>query len=145
MLYFAPLAVPRVSAFDFPTNSPAGSRIKAVCSSSEEARLSWLKDGVRVQDKNDGVLLDNRGDLLVFVIKAVRPSHSGNYTCLAENVHGKASYSAILTVAAGAEWLTVPRDQKVVMGTTVELVCEADGFPPPKVTWSKNDGTPMAI
>ena len=31
--------------------------------------------------------------------------------------------------------------KRVVAGETAELVCEAAGFPSPKITWKKKDGT----
>lgn len=135
------LGVPRVPPFDFESNSPVGSRIKAVCSATEDAKLTWLKDGFRLVDKQNGILLQERGDLLAFLIDSVRPNHSGNYTCVAENSFGKSSYSATLTVAAGPEWLKIPEDKTLAIGSNVELVCQADGFPPPKIVWKLNGGT----
>lgn len=132
--------MPQVSAFGFQANSPVGSRIKAVCSASEEAKLSWLKDGIRMLNKKNGVSLEERGDLLVLIINNVRPNHSGNYTCMAKNSFGESSYSAVLTVAAGPDWLTVPKDQTVATGSSVELLCQADGFPPPQILWTTNEG-----
>ena len=129
-----------MSPFGFPEVSAVGSRIKVVCSSNEEAALSWFKDGILLPSRSNGIVLETVGDFLVLLIESVRPSHSGNYTCKAANFREETAFSATLVVTAAPEWISVPKDVSVRQASSVELQCLAEGFPEPRIEWSHDDG-----
>lgn len=37
-------------------------------------------------------------------------------------------------------WKTEPNDVDVIKGKSVMIDCEAEGFPPPRITWRKAEG-----
>ena len=39
------------------------------------------------------------------------------------------------------KWVIEPQDASVLRGRTALIDCQADGFPPPSVHWSKTEGT----
>lgn len=50
-----------------------------------EPRLSWTKDGRRVAEDEDGIIVTTEGHL---IIVSARLRDSGNFTCVAENLAG---------------------------------------------------------
>ncbi|XP_069492541.1 roundabout homolog 2 isoform X10 [Ambystoma mexicanum] len=58
--------------------------------------ISWLKEGFSFVGRDSRVSMQDHGSLQ---IKAVRPSDSGTYTCVATSSSGETSWSAVLDVA----------------------------------------------
>ncbi|KAL1500781.1 hypothetical protein ABEB36_006226 [Hypothenemus hampei] len=71
------------------------------------------------------------------VIDQVSSQHSGNYTCIAQNVAGKEKYVVPLTVNVPPRWTTEPVDSSVAADQEAMLHCQADGYPMPVITWKK--------
>uniref|UniRef100_H3DFP8 Ig-like domain-containing protein n=1 Tax=Tetraodon nigroviridis TaxID=99883 RepID=H3DFP8_TETNG len=61
----------------------------------------------------------------------------GSYTCVAENMVGKAEASATLTVHVPPVFVVRPRNQVVGVGRTVTFQCEATGNPQPAIFWQQ--------
>ncbi|XP_058490709.1 roundabout homolog 1 isoform X5 [Solea solea] len=64
----------------------------------------------------------------------------GSYTCVAENLVGKAEASATLTVhvvSVPPAFVVRPRNQVVGVGRTVTFQCEATGNPQPAIFWQR--------
>ncbi|XP_050570610.1 hemicentin-2 [Cygnus atratus] len=102
--------------------------------------ILWWKDAVEVLDAVPGAELLDGGSLF---IRALQPSHSGDYTCLAANDAGSISSTTTLVVHAplemmGSGWENV----SVVAGQPLALHCNVSGTPVPSVTWHK-DGQPV--
>ncbi|XP_076048641.1 Down syndrome cell adhesion molecule 4 isoform X2 [Oratosquilla oratoria] len=83
-------------------------------------------------------LLDDYSTQLV--IERISSRHNGEYSCLATNQAGTRSYAAKLTVNVPPHWVTEPQDTAAEQGSSVQLHCQADGFPAPKITWRKASG-----
>ncbi|XP_061016921.1 hemicentin-1 isoform X2 [Dama dama] len=105
--------------------------------------IAWLKNHKPI---------DNSGSLEVHILSGgsklqiARSQHSdsGNYTCIASNLEGKAQKNYILSIqvppnVAGAE---IPSEVSVLLGENVELVCNANGIPTPLIQWLK-EGKPI--
>ncbi|KFM04329.1 Roundabout 1, partial [Aptenodytes forsteri] len=70
-------------------------------------------------------------------IRKVMAGDMGSYTCVAENMVGKAEASATLTVQEPPQFVVKPRDQVAALGRTVTFQCEATGNPQPAIFWRR--------
>ena len=86
------------------------------------------------QWKTKGIFIGNDSMLELVGINA---SNGGNYTCTVRNAAGNDSASAILYVAP---YIVTPLEGLTLTsnGSSVNLTCEADGFPMPNVSWDRN-------
>ncbi|XP_042313952.1 roundabout homolog 1 isoform X4 [Sceloporus undulatus] len=93
--------------------------------------------------KDDGELPKARYEIRddhTLKIRKVAAEDMGSYTCVAENMVGKAEASATLTVQVVSEpphFVVKPRDQVVALGRTVTFQCEATGNPQPAIFWRR--------
>ncbi|XP_067849518.1 roundabout homolog 1 isoform X2 [Heptranchias perlo] len=90
--------------------------------------------------KEDGLLPKIRSEIQggnTLVIRRVTAADVGTYTCVAENMVGKAEVSVMLTVHAPPQFAVKPRDQVVAVGRTVTFMCEASGNPQPAIFWQR--------
>ncbi|XP_056893820.1 hemicentin-1 isoform X2 [Takifugu flavidus] len=71
-------------------------------------------------------------------IEWVRLDHTGDYTCLAENVAGVYNHTTTLNVYVIPTIQHGPQVFNTIEGTPVTLPCRAIGVPPPEVTWTKD-------
>ena len=109
--------------------------------------LEWKRRGTmtvnspRISQKTDGTL----------IIERVRPSDESKYVCIARNIGGVTEHSIDLLVQSHPELTISARmNHRDVIGdvisfkagTTITMMCNADGFPKPRVHWRK-DGYPI--
>uniref|UniRef100_A0A8C6J2I3 Uncharacterized protein n=1 Tax=Melopsittacus undulatus TaxID=13146 RepID=A0A8C6J2I3_MELUD len=93
--------------------------------------------------KDDGELPKARYEIRddhTLKIRKVMAGDMGSYTCVAENMVGKAEASATLTVQVLSEppqFVVKPRDQVAALGRTVTFQCEATGNPQPAIFWRR--------
>ncbi|XP_021053028.1 hemicentin-1 [Mus pahari] len=105
--------------------------------------ITWLKNHKPIENSDPLEVHILSGGSKLQIARPQR-SNSGNYTCVASNMEGKAQKNYILFIqvppsVAGAE---VPSDVSVLLGENVELVCNADGIPTPHLQWLR-DGKPI--
>ena len=86
----------------------------------------WMKDGNVLDGEVDNTL----------ALNIINGSSGGNYTCILRNAAGNDSDSTILYVAP---YIINPLEEKVftMNGSTLSIICEADGFPSPEVMWAR--------
>uniref|UniRef100_M4A6G7 Roundabout, axon guidance receptor, homolog 1 (Drosophila) n=1 Tax=Xiphophorus maculatus TaxID=8083 RepID=M4A6G7_XIPMA len=90
--------------------------------------------------KDDGDLPKGRYEMRedhTLKIRRVISADVGSYTCVAENMVGKAEASATLTVHVPPAFVVRPRNQVVGVGRTVTFQCEATGNPQPAIFWQR--------
>ncbi|XP_048789824.1 roundabout homolog 1 isoform X7 [Lagopus muta] len=90
--------------------------------------------------KDDGELPKARYEIRddhTLKIRKVIAGDMGSYTCVAENMVGKAEASATLTVQEPPQFVVKPRDQVAALGRTVTFQCEATGNPQPAIFWRR--------
>uniref|UniRef100_A0A8B9QI01 Roundabout guidance receptor 1 n=1 Tax=Apteryx owenii TaxID=8824 RepID=A0A8B9QI01_APTOW len=92
--------------------------------------------------KDDGELPKTRYEIRddhTLKIRKVMAGDMGSYTCVAENMVGKAEASATLTVQGKnpPQFVVKPRDQVAALGRTVTFQCEATGNPQPAIFWRR--------
>ncbi|XP_053328822.1 hemicentin-2 [Spea bombifrons] len=105
-----------------------------------EPTVTWYKDGDLLTE-DSGVLIHKNGQHLE--IRDVEASHKGLYTCKVANVAGEVELTFTVIVQIPAA-ITHPQNETIqlILGNSIVLSCEVEGFPPPKVTWLK-DGEPL--
>ncbi|XP_049582111.1 roundabout homolog 1 isoform X7 [Syngnathus scovelli] len=90
--------------------------------------------------KDDGELPKTRYEIRedhTLKIRRLTSADVGSYTCVAENMVGKAEASASLTVHVPPTFVVRPRNQVVGVGRTVTFQCEATGNPQPAIFWQR--------
>uniref|UniRef100_A0A3Q2YH83 Roundabout guidance receptor 1 n=1 Tax=Hippocampus comes TaxID=109280 RepID=A0A3Q2YH83_HIPCM len=90
--------------------------------------------------KDDGDLPKARYEIRedhTLKIRRLTSADVGSYTCVAENMVGKAEASASLTVHVPPAFVVRPRNQVVGVGRTVTFQCEATGNPQPAIFWQR--------
>ncbi|KAJ8392080.1 hypothetical protein AAFF_G00078860 [Aldrovandia affinis] len=93
--------------------------------------------------KEDGDLPKGRYEIredYTLKVRRVTSGDVGTYTCVAENMVGKAEASATLTVRGKTQppaFVVRPRNQVVGVGRTVTFQCGATGNPQPAIFWQR--------
>ncbi|XP_017969064.1 Down syndrome cell adhesion molecule-like protein Dscam2 isoform X1 [Drosophila navojoa] len=133
---------PVIEAFKFPKNLQEGGRAQITCAVSSgdmPIYFSWRKDdsviplSLQITEKKEEFY-----SLLVF--KDISARHSGKYTCYASNAAAKVNYTAELQVRVAPRWSYEPMDTAIMLGNTISINCEAEGYPIPAITWFKGQG-----
>ncbi|XP_069890339.1 hemicentin-1 [Dipodomys merriami] len=105
--------------------------------------IAWLKNHKPIENSDSLEVHILSGGSKLQIARSQR-SDSANYTCIASNMEGKAQKNYVLLIqvppsVAGAE---VPSEISVLLGENVELVCNANGIPTPRIQWLR-DGKPI--
>ncbi|KAG6457151.1 hypothetical protein O3G_MSEX010145 [Manduca sexta] len=96
--------------------------------------LMWLLNGERIL-LTERMSIHRNGTLS---IKNVQEDDAGEYTCQAENRHGKVATSVSLEVKAAPSFIVVPNNETVALGDNAEFMCSARGIPRPILKWFRN-------
>ncbi|XP_047609819.1 hemicentin-1 isoform X2 [Phacochoerus africanus] len=105
--------------------------------------ISWLKNHKPIENSDSLEVHILSGGSKLQIARS-QHSDSGNYTCIASNMEGKAQKTYILSIqvppnVAGAD---MPSEVSVLLGENVELICNANGIPTPLIQWLR-DGKPI--
>ncbi|KAG9473293.1 hypothetical protein GDO78_019504 [Eleutherodactylus coqui] len=101
-----------------------------------ESSIAWYKNGQPLMGGSSASVQDNGQRL---EIRDVQVSDKGFYTCKMTNVAGEAELSYTVIIQAPAS-ITHPQNETIqmIIGNAIVLSCEAEGSPPPKITWLKD-------
>ncbi|NXL77816.1 HMCN1 protein, partial [Leptocoma aspasia] len=104
--------------------------------------LVWLKNGKPIEnlDSLEVHILSGGSKLQIARSQLL---DSGTYTCIASNPEGKAQKTYVLSIqvppsVVGSE---MPSEVSVLLGESVQLLCNATGVPTPDVQWLKDGKT----
>ncbi|XP_010190234.1 PREDICTED: hemicentin-1-like, partial [Mesitornis unicolor] len=104
--------------------------------------LVWLKNGKPIENSDSlEVHIVSGGSKLQ--IARSQLLDSGTYTCIASNIEGNAQKSYVLSIQVppnivGSE---MPTEVSVLLGESIQLVCNANGVPMPVMQWLKDGKT----
>ncbi|XP_032334547.1 hemicentin-2 isoform X3 [Camelus ferus] len=103
--------------------------------------VTWLKDRMPVESNVAHGVVSRGGRLQ---LSHLQPAQAGTYTCVAENAQAEArkDFVVAVLVAPRIQSSGATQEHSILEGQQVRLDCEADGQPPPNVTWLK-DGSPL--
>ncbi|XP_076348173.1 cell adhesion molecule Dscam1-like [Tachypleus tridentatus] len=138
------LIPPVIEPFIIQTGLEEGSRSKILCSVTKgdtPIRISWLKDGKTIPSHLEVTesTIDEFSTFLKFHRLQLR--HSGNYTCVAENMAESTNYTAPMVIYAPPRWISEPTDTSAILNNDVIINCQAEGFPQPAITWKRLKGS----
>ncbi|XP_026187504.1 neural cell adhesion molecule L1.2 isoform X2 [Mastacembelus armatus] len=101
--------------------------------------VSWLrKDGELSESRTVKDMFDRR-----LLFSNISETDGGEYQCRANNSQGKVTHTYTVIVEAAPYWTKEPVSQLYAPGETVKLDCQADGIPPPMISWTIN-GIPIS-
>ncbi|KAL1428795.1 hypothetical protein MTO96_002516 [Rhipicephalus appendiculatus] len=146
-VYISVKVRPAIEPFSYPASLREGQRASVMCaviSGDLPINISWTKDGEPITESNPdtaGILVNTvSGFTSTLLFKALRLEYRGNYTCVAQNDAGSASHSAVMVIHVPPQWIIEPAETSVIKGKSVVIDCEADGFPKPRIRWTKAEG-----
>ncbi|XP_008585904.1 PREDICTED: hemicentin-2-like, partial [Galeopterus variegatus] len=121
----------------------AGSPLVLVCDVSgvPAPTVTWLKDRMPVESSMEHGVVSRGGRLQ---LSRLQLAQAGTYTCVAENAQAKARKDFVVAVLVAPQIRSsgATQEHNVLEGQEVRLDCEAEGQPPPDVSWLK-DGGPL--
>ncbi|KPP72549.1 titin-like, partial [Scleropages formosus] len=118
-------------------------RLQGSLKGSAPITVKWLKDSEILSAEDDAnVTMTFENNVAVLAIKTVNVTHSGKYTCQAENEAGKQQCEATLSVEEPAQIVDKTPSVSVTAGEPVTLECTVSGSPELKVKWFR-DGKEM--
>ncbi|XP_066112042.1 hemicentin-2 isoform X1 [Saccopteryx bilineata] len=106
---------------------------------SPPPRVTWERDGQPVGTE-PGLWLQNQGQRLH--VERAQAAHAGRYSCVAENVAGRAERRFALSVLVPPEFtsdLDPLTNVTAALHSPLTLLCEATGIPPPEVRWFRGE------
>ncbi|XP_023236837.1 Down syndrome cell adhesion molecule-like protein Dscam2, partial [Centruroides sculpturatus] len=135
---------PLIFPFTFPPETQKeGMKIRVVCTVSSgdpPFSITWLKDNQPISMQEDVTVRILGEDFSSLTIEKATPKHNGQYTCVVRNEAATVNYTAALTVHVPARWRIQPSDASVLVGRSVTLDCQAEGYPQPQIRWEKAIG-----
>ncbi|XP_067138844.1 cell adhesion molecule Dscam2-like [Centruroides vittatus] len=129
---------PQIHPFHFSEKLKNGDRVNIICSiTSGKKPLSfqWMKNNIIITEK-ENIEIFTHPEHSVLAINPINSNSSGNYSCVVSNKFGTTSYTAILEVPVPPIWKQEPQNIESIIGNNVTIACQANGYPPPTVTWT---------
>ncbi|XP_050461786.1 cell adhesion molecule Dscam2 isoform X28 [Cataglyphis hispanica] len=140
------MVAPQIAPFSI-SEEPAnwGEQVSAVCSILKgdlPIEIRWsLNSELITRLTHPDITITNTGKKTsLLTIESVTARHAGEYSCVASNLVGSVSRSAILSVNVPPRWILEPTDKAFAQGSDARVECKADGFPKPQVTWKRAAG-----
>ncbi|XP_040895666.1 hemicentin-1 [Toxotes jaculatrix] len=107
---------------------------------SPRPTITWQKEGINIPTTGGNFAVLPNGSLQ---ISKASVSDSGTYICVAQNPAGTALGKTKLKVQVPPVISSETQKYLAPVDSSVMLQCQADGSPPPSVTWHK-DGQPLS-
>nr|XP_034174424.1 Down syndrome cell adhesion molecule-like protein Dscam2 isoform X42 [Osmia lignaria] len=140
------MVAPQIAPFSI-GEEPAnwGEQVSAICSvlkGDSPIEIQWSLNGEAItRATHPDISVTKTGKKTsVLTIDSVTARHAGEYTCVASNLVGSVSRSAVLAVNVPPRWILEPTDKAFAQGSDARVECKADGFPKPQVTWKRAAG-----
>ncbi|XP_078604169.1 hemicentin-1-like isoform X2 [Branchiostoma floridae x Branchiostoma japonicum] len=99
-------------------------------------QVRWLHNQ-RPVNQDENIRLTRQGQTLS--VSSVQISHQGTFTCIASNIVGQVERTFRLTVQVPPKIVMSEETTNVVslLGSPLQLQCNASGDPPPTISWLK--------
>ncbi|XP_035731485.1 Down syndrome cell adhesion molecule-like protein Dscam2 isoform X12 [Vespa mandarinia] len=140
------MVAPQIAPFsigDEPVNW--GEQVSAICSivkGDSPIDIQWSLNGepITARTHPDITIQKTGKKTSLLTIDSVTAHHAGEYSCVASNLVGSVTRSAVLSVNVPPRWILEPTDKAFAQGSDARVECKADGFPKPQITWKRAAG-----
>ncbi|XP_024084690.1 Down syndrome cell adhesion molecule-like protein Dscam2 [Cimex lectularius] len=135
---------PKISPFSADRTLHLGERASLTCSVTKgdpPLTVTWLKDGRALDPKHRLAVQQVDQFNSILLIESLSPEHNGNYSCVARNPAAEVVHTQRLVVNVPPKWIIEPGDVSVERNKNVLMNCQAQGVPPPSITWKKATGS----
>ncbi|XP_062308204.1 obscurin [Osmerus eperlanus] len=99
--------------------------------------VSWLKDGVALEDDSHHILSTDRGGSCCLILDGVILDDSGQYVCRASSSLGRASTLATVMVEGPPRFVTRIQSACLLEGEDIQFTCSTTTTPLPNIRWLK--------
>ncbi|XP_051153617.1 cell adhesion molecule Dscam2 isoform X42 [Leptopilina boulardi] len=144
MLEVQVMVVPQIAQFSFGGEAVnAGELVTVTCAITKgdlPIDIIWMFGDKEIEFGHDIVISSSSKRLKQLTIETVAAKHAGEYTCVASNIAGSVTQTAVLEVNVPPRWILEPTDKAFAQGSDARVECKADGFPKPQVTWKRAAG-----
>ncbi|XP_047638684.1 peroxidasin homolog isoform X3 [Phacochoerus africanus] len=140
---------PRITSEPQDADVTLGNTVFFTCRAegNPKPEIIWLRNNNELS-----MAADSRLNLLddgTLMIQNTREADQGVYQCMAKNVAGEAKTQGVTLRYFGSParpaFVIQPQNTEVLVGESVTLECSATGHPPPRITWTRGDGTPLPV
>lgn len=140
---------PRITSEPQDADVTLGNTVFFTCRAegNPKPEIIWLRNNNELS-----MAADSRLNLLddgTLMIQNTREADQGVYQCMAKNVAGEAKTQGVTLRYFGSParpaFVIQPQNTEVLVGESVTLECSATGHPPPQITWTRGDGTPVPV
>ncbi|XP_044118085.1 peroxidasin homolog isoform X2 [Neovison vison] len=138
---------PRITSEPQDADVTLGNTVFFTCRAegNPKPEIIWLRNNNELSMKTDSRL--NLLDDGTLMIQNTQETDQGIYQCMAKNVAGQVKTQEVtlryFESPARPAFVIQPQNTEVLVGESVTLECSATGHPPPQVTWTKGDRTPL--
>ncbi|XP_058804461.1 cell adhesion molecule Dscam2 isoform X16 [Phymastichus coffea] len=139
------MVAPQIASFSFgeePLNAGDTASLTCIAAKGDlPLEITWMFNSEPIDPTlHDTVVSATGKRTKQLTIDNVNARHVGEYTCVASNMAGSTTRSAVLIVNVPPRWILEPTDKAFAQGSDARVECKADGFPKPQVTWKKAVG-----
>lgn len=121
-----------------------GMKVKLMCSVLEgdpPITIKWFQNdnfkNAIITNHARGISVQEDEDYSLLTFRSVSIDDMGNWTCRAWNDVLSVNKSTFLIVNVAPSWRNEPKSTQVVLGHSVVINCNADGYPNPRLLWKK--------
>nr|XP_021553352.1 peroxidasin homolog [Neomonachus schauinslandi] len=138
---------PRITSEPQDADVTSGNTVFFTCRAegNPKPEIIWLRNNNELSMKTDSRL--NLLDDGTLMIQNTQETDQGIYQCMAKNVAGQVKTQEVTLRYFGSParpaFVIQPQNTEVLVGESVTLECSATGHPPPRITWTKGDRTPL--
>ncbi|KAI4798807.1 hypothetical protein KUCAC02_020466 [Chaenocephalus aceratus] len=120
--------------------SKIGETIKLTCrvSGSPKPQVSWLKDGLPLEDDPRHIICSERSGGCTLVLDSLSSEDSGQYACYASSSMGSAGTLAKVVVRAPPRFVCRLESACLIEGEDVQFTCSTRTAPIPRIRWMKD-------
>uniref|UniRef100_A0A673VDL4 Lactoperoxidase n=1 Tax=Suricata suricatta TaxID=37032 RepID=A0A673VDL4_SURSU len=138
---------PRITSEPQDADVTSGNTVFFTCRAegNPKPEIIWLRNNNELSMNSDSRL--NLLDDGTLMIQNTQETDQGIYQCMAKNAAGQVKTQEVTLRYFGSParpaFVIQPQNTEVLVGESVTLECSATGHPPPRITWTKGDRTPL--